>query len=399
MDQNDACVVNTLGDQKNVHDGIEEMFFKPFNPEDKRTEITYKVLSDHSVHRVSKGMAPVILDLCTRNKTPEQIEQLNNDVDEYAKRGLRALAVAMEDVPNGQAEGEGNGFQLIGLLPIYDPPRSDTKETIDRALELGVKVKMLTGDQLPIAKETGRRLGLGDNMFLSQTLKEGLPIESDYKDIDDLIFHADGFAGVYPEDKYQIIERLQNLGHMVAMTGDGVNDASALSKANVGVAVADASDAARSAADIVLTEPGLSVIIDAILGSRQIFQRMRNYAIYTCSVTIRVVILVELESDHARIALLNDGTIMTISKDRVIPSPYPTHWNLKEIFTYAVVYGIYLALSTIIFFLVAVETTFFQEKFHVQTFGRLSNYGGHNDPVLHSIIYLQISTISQALIF
>jgi len=167
---------------------------------------------------------------------------------------------------------------------------------------------MLTGDQLAIAKETGRRLGMGDKMFLSTTLKEGPPPDSGYQDIDDLVLHADGFAGVYPEHKYEIVDRLEKMGHMIAMTGDGVNDAPALSKANVGVAVADSSDAARSAADIVLTEPGLSVIIDgkhffrrrkkdslffykiAILGSRQIFQRMRNYAIYTCSITIRILV-------------------------------------------------------------------------------------------------------------
>ena len=243
------------------------MFFfslslKRFNPTDKRTEITYKLTTDGTVHRISKGMSHAILDLCTRDKSNEQIRQLNADVDEFAQRGLRALAVAIEDVPNGRVDGEGNGFKLIGLLPIYDPPRSDTKETIERALELGVKVKMITGDQLAIAKETGRRLGMGDNMFLSKTLKDGPPPESGYKDVDDLILHADGFAGVYPEHKYEIVERLQKLGHMIAMTGDGVNDAPALSKANVGVAVADASDAARSAADIVLTEPGLSVIIE-----------------------------------------------------------------------------------------------------------------------------------------
>jgi H+-transporting ATPase len=223
-------------------------------------------------------MSHAILDLCTRDKTNDQIRQLNADVDEFARRGLRALAVAIEDIPSGGGVGsEGNGFTLIGLLPIYDPPRSDTKETIERAIALGkmkvsifiskkfkigVKVKMITGDQLAIAKETGRRLGMGDNMFLSKTLKEGPPPESGYQDVEDLVLHADGFAGVYPEHKYEIVERLQKLGHMVAMTGDGVNDAPALTKANVGVAVADASDAARSSADIVLTEPGLSVIIE-----------------------------------------------------------------------------------------------------------------------------------------
>lgn len=207
-------------------------------------------------------MSHAILDLCTREKTNEQITQLNADVTEFAERGLRALAVAIEDVSDGTVDGQGNGFKLIGLIPIYDPPREDTKQTIERALQLGVKVKMITGDQLAIAKETGRRLGMGDNMFLSTTLKDGPPQGSNYRDIDDLILHADGFAGVYPEHKFEIVDRLQQMGHMVAMTGDGVNDAPALAKANVGVAVADASDAARSAADIVLTEPGLSVIIE-----------------------------------------------------------------------------------------------------------------------------------------
>ncbi|CAF4597134.1 unnamed protein product, partial [Rotaria magnacalcarata] len=311
----------------------------------------------------------------------------------------------------GEIEGEGNGFELVGLLPIYDPPRSDTKETIERAIALGVKVKMITGDQLAIAKETGRRLGMGDNMYLSKTLKDGPPPESGYRDVDDLVLHADGFAGVYPEHKYEIVEKLQKLGYIIAMTGDGVNDAPALSRANVGVAVADASDAARSAADIVLTEPGLSVIIEAILGSRQIFQRMRNYAIYTCSITIRVIVgfsvlIFAFKFDFPSfmvliLAILNDGTIMTISKDRVKPSPYPNSWNLTEIFTYAIVYGIYLAASTVAFFAVAVKTDFFQ-KFGVTkiVYGNSSSsYPGWNDPVLHSVIYLQVSTISQALIF
>ena len=225
-----------------------------FNPTDKRTAITYRTIDDGQVHRISKGMAHTILDLCTRDKTEALIQQFDKDVEEFAQRGLRSLAVAIEDVPNG--------FQLIGLLPIYDPLREDTKETIDRAIELGVKVKMVTGDQLAIAKETGRRLGIGDNMYPAQTLKDGPPSNSPYQNLDDFILYADGFAGVYPEHKFEIVERLQNMGHMIAMTGDGVNDAPALKKANVGIAVADSSDAARSAADIVLTEPGLSVVID-----------------------------------------------------------------------------------------------------------------------------------------
>ncbi|CDH59665.1 plasma membrane h-transporting atpase [Lichtheimia corymbifera JMRC:FSU:9682] len=388
---------------KLARDGIEELEFKPFNPVVKRTEITYRVKEDGSVRRVTKGMSHTILDLCTRDKTEEQIKALNDDVDEFARRGLRALAVAVDEVPSGDVEGEGLGFRLIGLLPIYDPPRSDTKETIDRSIALGVQVKMITGDQLAIGKETGRRLGMGDNMFLSKTLKDGPPPGSGYTSIDDMVLQADGFAGVYPEHKYEIVERLQAMGHMTAMTGDGVNDAPALSKANVGVAVADASDAARSAADIVLTEPGLSVIVEAIIGSRQIFQRMRNYAIYACSITIRVVVgfailCFAFEHDFPPfpvliIAVLNDGTIMTISTDRVKPSPYPDAWNLKEIFSYAILYGLYQAASTLVFAAVIFHSTFFADKFGVELPADV------NDHIYHSIIYLQVSVMSQALIF
>ena len=114
-------------------------YFCRFNPTNKRTEITYKKKDGGSVHRISKGMSHTILDLCTRDKTDEQIKQLNADVDEFAERGLRSLAVAIEDLPNGQTDGKGNGFKLVGLLPINDPPREDTKETIERALQLGKK--------------------------------------------------------------------------------------------------------------------------------------------------------------------------------------------------------------------------------------------------------------------
>ncbi|KAI8069659.1 E1-E2 ATPase-domain-containing protein [Gongronella butleri] len=214
QDAIDFCIVNSLPDPKQVREGIEELDFVPFNPVIKRTEITYRQTSDGKVLRATKGMSHFILDLCTRDKTEQQIKALNDDVDEFARRGLRSLAVAVDEVPNGEKDGEGLGFRLVGLLPIYDPPRADTKETIDRAIALGVQVKMITGDQLAIAKETGRRLGMGDNMFLSSTLKEGPPPGSGYSNLDELVLGADGFAGVYPEHKYEIVERLQALGHM-----------------------------------------------------------------------------------------------------------------------------------------------------------------------------------------
>ena len=274
-----------------------------------------------------------IIELCTRNKTAEVEDQLEKDVEEFAARGLRALAVAFEDVPSGDLTAEGNGFELIGLLAIYDPPREDTKQTIDDAQALGVKVKMVTGDQLAIAKETGRRLGLGDHMYPAKVLKAGgFPEGGKHLTLDEMIMDADGFAGVFPEHKYEIVKRLQDLGHLVAMTGDGANDAPALSRANVGIAVEGATDAARSAADIVLVEPGLSTIVHAIRQSRVIFQRMRNYSIYACAVTIRIVLGFAIMAFAFQfdfppfmvliIALLNDGTIMTLSVGAsLLPQP------------------------------------------------------------------------------
>ena len=356
QDAIDFSVVNALDDPAKARTGIKSMNFKPFNPIDKRTEITYKEESTQKFKRCTKGMAGVIIELCTRNKTKQVEDQLEADVEEYAARGLRALAVAYEEVPGEDEEAEGNGFELIGLLAIYDPPRPDTKQTIDDALALGVRVKMVTGDQLAIAKETGRRLGLGDHMYPAKVLKDGPAPDSKHATLDEMIMDADGFAGVFPEHKYEIVKRLQGMGHLCAMTGDGANDAPALSRANVGVAVEGATDAARGAADIVLTEPGLSTIVHAIRQSRIIFHRMRNYAIYACSVTIRIVVCFAVLAFTYKfdfppfmvliIALLNDGTIMTLSVDRVLPSMTPDAWDLTEIFAYAIAYGLYLTAST-----------------------------------------------------
>ncbi|KAG2672129.1 hypothetical protein I3760_13G025700 [Carya illinoinensis] len=217
----------------------------------------------------------------------------------------------------------------------------------------------------------------------------------------ELIEKADGFAGVFPEHKYEIVKKLQARKHICGMTGDGVNDAPALKIADIGIAVADSTDAACSASDIVLTEPGLSVIISAVLTSRAIFQRMKNYTIYAVSITIRIVLGFMLLNIIWKfdfppfmvlvITILNDGTIMTISKDRVKPSPVPDSWKLSEIFATGIFLGGYLALMTVVFFKTDFRTNFFTKHFHLKhldTTGKMA-----------SALYLQISIISQALIF
>ncbi|CAF4876145.1 unnamed protein product [Rotaria sp. Silwood1] len=394
----DTCVLESYGNADSINDMIIVKSFIPFDPTTKRTEVTYQDKSDSKIYRVSKGMPDTILRLC---EATVQVDKVRQDVNEFANRGLRGLAVALSN--------ENENFKLIGLLPIFDPPRNDTAETIKKALELGVQVKMITGDQLEIAKETGRRLGMGDTMYVYENLIHDRDKSSNSEnEINEIILNADGFASVFPEHKLEIVKRLQDMGHLVAMTGDGVNDAPALSKANVGVAVANASDAARSAAAIVLTEPGLSVIIDAILGSRQIFVRMTSYAIYTCSITIRIIVSFALLIFIFRydfppfmiliMAILNDGTIMTISKDRVEPSPQPTAWRLQRIFISAIIYGLYLSASTVVFFSIITQTKFFQNHFGVDT-GIQTSDNTYTHAYLHSIIYLQVSSISQGLIF
>lgn len=399
QDAIDGAIVGTLADPKEARAGITEVHFLPFNPVDKRTALTY-IDSNENWHRASKGAPEQILELC--NCTIDLRNKVHSVIDKFAERGLRSLAVARQQVPEKRKESPGGPWQFVGLLSLFDPPRHDSAETIRRALDLGVNVKMITGDQLAIAKETGRRLGMGANMYPSASLLghhkdpnlEAIPV-------DELIVKADGFAGVFPEHKYEIVKRLQEMKYVCGMTGDGVNDAPALKKADIGIAVADATDAARSASDIVLTEPGLSVIIHAVITSRCIFQRMKNYTIYAVSITIRIVLgflLITLiwKFDCSAfmvliIAILNDGTIMTISKDRVKPSPLPDSWKLKEIFATGVVLGTYLATMTVIFFWAMYDHQFFSEKFGVRPLRTNNEY--------MAALYLQVSIVSQALIF
>ncbi|KAL6907403.1 hypothetical protein ACP4OV_002442 [Aristida adscensionis] len=401
QDAIDAAMVGMLADPKEARDGIQEVHFLPFNPVDKRTALTYIDLADGTWHRVSKGAPEQILALCQCREDVRNMVHIV--IDKYAERGLRSLAVARQDVPEKSKDSPGNPWQFVGLLPLLDPPRHDSCATIKQALDLGVNVKMITGDQLAIAKETGRRLGMGTNMYPSSALLGQSKDESTASvPVDELIEKADGFAGVFPEHKYEIVKKLQEMKHICGMTGDGVNDAPALKKADIGIAVADSTDAARSASDIVLTEPGLSVIICAVLTSRAIFQRMKNYTIYAVSITIRIVLgfmLIALiwKFDFSPfmilvIAILNDGTIMTISKDRVKPSPLPDSWKLNEIFVTGVVYGTYMAVMTVIFFWAMRSTDFFTRVFNVRSLS------GSTEEMM-SALYLQVSIISQALIF
>jgi len=262
-------------------------------------------------------------------------------VDDFAARGFRSLGVA-------RAKGDG-AWTFLGVLPLSDPPREDAKSTVATARQMGVTVKMVTGDALAIAKETARKLGMGTDILDAASL--GDTERREKAETAESIEHADGFAQVFPEHKYHIVDVLQQRGHIVGMTGDGVNDAPALKKADCGIAVSGATDAARAAASIVLTTPGLSVIIDAIKESRKIFQRMTSYAIYRIAETLRVLLFVTLTIlifnffpvtavMIVMLALLNDGAILSIAYDNVHYKNQPEAWNMRMVLGIATVLGI-----------------------------------------------------------
>ena len=220
----------------------EVVHFQPFDPVHKRTEATIKG-ADGKQFYVAKGAPQVILQMSTNaNEVKPAVEKA---VNEFAVRGFRSLGVA-------RADQEGK-WQLLGVLPLFDPPREDAKATIATARQMGVKVKMVTGDALAIARETAKTLGMGTDILDAGGL--GDVNRQETSAVSESIERADGFAQVFPEHKFHIVDVLQKRGHIVGMTGDGVNDAPALKKADCGIAVSGATDAARAAAAIVLLTP------------------------------------------------------------------------------------------------------------------------------------------------
>ena len=337
QDPIDLAIIGGLKNE-NEEDSYEIIHFQPFDPVAKRTEATVKDKEGH-VFKTSKGAPQVILELIGDD---EQVKkQVDDAVNDFASRGFRSLGVARTD--------EKGQWHYLGVLPLFDPPRSDSKEIIATAEQMGINVKMLTGDQLAIAKETARQLNLGQNIVDAKMFEQTQFHQTGQ--LGDLIEKADGFAQVFPEHKYHIVEVLQKRGHIVGMTGDGVNDAPALKKADAGIAVSSATDAARAAADIVLLTPGLSVIIDAIKEARKIFQRMTSYAIYRIAETIRVLLFMTLSIlifnfypvtaiMIVLLALLNDGAILSIAYDNVRYSNQPERWNMPRVLGISTILGL-----------------------------------------------------------
>jgi H+-transporting ATPase len=333
----DLAVIGGVKDDKALKSN-HVTHFVPFDPVHKRTEATVKG-ADGKQFFVAKGAPQVILQMAIN--AGEVKAAVEKAILDFAGRGFRSLGVA-------RADEEGK-WQFAGVLPLFDPPREQAKATIASARQMGVSVKMVTGDQLAIARETAKQLGMGANIL------DACGLGDDKKDVTSeqakAIEQADGFAQVFPEHKFHIIQVLQKRGHFVGMTGDGVNDAPALKQADCGIAVSGATDAARAAASIVLLAPGLSVVIDAIKEARRIVQRMNSYAIYRIAETLRVLLFMVLAIlvfnfypvtavMIVLIAVLNDGAILSIAYDNVHYKGQPEAWNMRLVLGIATVLGL-----------------------------------------------------------
>jgi H+-transporting ATPase len=338
--------------------------FQPFDPVHKRTEASVKG-ADGKTFKVTKGAPQVILALSGNAAAVKPA--VDKAVGDFAARGFRSLGVARTG-----ADGQ---WQLQGVLPLFDPPRDDAASTIATAVKMGVKVKMVTGDALAIARETAKKLGMGTSILEASILGDSKHKET--ADETAAIEKADGFAQVFPEHKFRIVDTLQKHGHIVGMTGDGVNDAPALKKADCGIAVSGATEAARAAAAIVLMTPGLSVIIDAIKESRRIFQRMNSYSIYRIAETLRVLFFMTLAIlvfnfypltavMIVMLALLNDGAILAIAYDNVHYRDQPEAWNMRSVLGVATVLGLFGVVSAFGLFFLA-ERVFHLDRPHIQT--------------------------------
>jgi len=338
QDAIDLAILQAL-DSPSALEGFKQEKFVPFDPVNKRTLATVVGPQGERFY-VTKGAPQVILSMSQVEETLKA--KVEEKVNDFASRGYRTLGVARSE--------DGEHWTFLGLLPMFDPPRKDAAETIAKAREHGVQVKMVTGDNVAIAREIAGNLGMGKNILPADELGNDLTAHIKESDVARRIERADGYAQVFPEHKYLIVKALQAQDHLVGMTGDGVNDAPALKQADVGIAVSGATDAARAAADLVLTSPGLGVIIRAIEEARRIFERMNSYAIYRITETIRIMVFMVLAMMVYNfypmtaimiilLALLNDLPIMTIAKDNTWLDKKPVRWDMKRVLTIATVLG------------------------------------------------------------
>ncbi len=420
--EDDLFLYAALASREENHDPIEEPIFAeldkrglrdrltayrlekfiPFNPVSKSSQAILQT-GDGGKVSVVKGAPQVIIEMCHNLDFDKQAAYAH--VEAFAEKGFRTLGVAVQ-------QGEEQDFVFVGLIPLFDPPREDSREVIAQLMQQGVAVKMITGDNIAVAKTIAKMLDIGDNIqdvhelkgqsteeylllarliskALVKNLKSGIAdeqadrlaenvvkdvrkelnniplpsgtVKRHESEIIEQIEQANGFAQVYPEDKYFIVDELQKSDHIVGMTGDGVNDAPALKKADAGIAVSGATDAARAAAAIVLTAPGLGVILDAITQARITFERMQSYTIFRIAETIRIVFFMGLAIGVFQfypvtalmiivLALLNDIPILAIAYDNTRIRKRPIRWDMHEVLVMAGWLGVAGVLSSFALF-------------------------------------------------
>ena len=313
-----------------------QLSYTPFDPSTRRTEAVVEAGGEH--HKVVKGAAAALIDLCDTT-SPEVLAEAHRRIDELAAKGYRTLAVARS------AAGEITRLSLVGLLSLADPPRPDSKDMIAQMRALGVKPMMLTGDSLPIAREIAKQVGIGDNVVRFHDLAHLEAAEQAKR-----AAQCDGFAEIYPEDKFKIVSLLQSSGLMVGMTGDGVNDAPALKQAEMGIAVSNAADVAKASASVVLTKPGVSVIVEAIKRSRETYQRMLTWVINKVTKVVQVTGILTAGFfmlkgmalsllDMSLLIFANDFVTMSLATDNVEHTSDPNHWHVGNITQASLIVG------------------------------------------------------------
>ena len=358
FEKNDVAIIASLASKEEIRDIIDlavidyaknlpasiqytQDSFTPFEPATKRSEA---IVEHNGIRfRVAKGAPQVILSLCKVDD--ETRKNANTNVEALSKKGYRTIAVAKSE------DNDLDNLKLVGLLPLADPPRPDSKETIGELKRLGVKTKMLTGDNVAIAREIASQVDIGNRIYPMSNLEK--LSETDQARILD---EYDGLAEIYPEDKYKVVKLLQSRGHMVGMTGDGVNDSPALKQAEVGIAVDNSTDVAKASASIVLTEPGLKVILNAVGTSRQIYQRMLTWVVNKVTKVIQfvgVLVLGFFWLHHVVLSVLgmvllvfaNDFVTMSLATDNVKTTKNPNIWNVKNITLASLIIGALLVVE------------------------------------------------------
>ena len=371
--------------------GFHTLKHDPFTSTTKMATSTVRDENTKEIYMVAKGAPQVILRLCKN----DDHERATKAIIEMAKSGLRALGIARSKPFKGKLGVNDLEWELIGCVSLLDPPREDSAETIRKCAEFGISVKMVTGDTILIAKEVARRLGMDRCILSPAMLQDEHHAKVGEKKLIHMVTKADGFAQVVPEDKYRVVELLQNGEHLVGMTGDGVNDAPALKKANVGIAVHGCTDAARAAAAIVLLQPGLGTIADGVYTARAIFQRMRSYSLYRITSTIHFLIflfstIVAFDFTIPAILIvlitvMNDAATLVISVDNAQISRRPDKWRIGQLITLSTILAVFLVAASYVHF-VLFRYVFFADD-------------DNRDDKVATAMYLQLSSCPHFVIF